>query len=88
MKLHSAKPRKRPLPAGNYSGGGEGSAGETPTGAGGTPALPGKLNSYACQRSGAFPIDRDRIHWPRLFVGGALPSRCHVPFFAPNFIAS
>jgi hypothetical protein len=30
----------------NYSGGGEGSAGETPTDAGGTPALPGKLNSY------------------------------------------
>jgi hypothetical protein len=35
-----------PFPDRNYSGGGEGSAGETPTGAGGTPALPGKLNSY------------------------------------------
>jgi hypothetical protein len=31
---------------GNYSGGGESSVGETPTGAGGTPALPRKLNSY------------------------------------------
>jgi hypothetical protein len=39
----------------SYSGGEESSVGETPTGAGGTPALPRKLNSYNFSLSGLIP---------------------------------